>query len=100
CVRVHAVLGAHGEPLEVPGTHEGLPGVGLGELAVVAQRLRGAGELGDGGDVGEEHAAGDEHVRRGLHALPGGEHVQDHTVHRGGAEGGGDVLEVADGEVP
>src|SRR5699024_2503776 len=50
-VCVHAVLGAYGEPLQVPGAHERLPGVGLGELPMVAQRLGGPGELGDRCDI-------------------------------------------------
>ena len=42
----HAVLGADGEALEVPAADDGLPGLRLGEAAVVPDRLGHPGELG------------------------------------------------------
>ena len=95
-MRHHAVVGAHGESVDVPGAHHGLPGLGLGEQAAVSQGLHGAGELGDGGHVGQEESARGQGLGSGLDVLPGGEHVQDHPVDAAGFHPGGDDV----GEVP
>ena len=100
-MRHHAVVGAHGEPVDVPGAHHGLPGLRLGEQAAVTQGLHGAGELGDGGHVGQEEPARGQGLGGGLDVLPGGEHVQDHPVDAAGFHlGGNDVGEVSGAQLP
>jgi hypothetical protein len=47
---------------------------------VCADRLHEARQLGRGGDVGAQDPAGPECPRRGVEAVPGGEHVEDDPV--------------------
>jgi hypothetical protein len=77
---VHPVLGPDGQPLEVPVADDGLPGVRLGEAAVVAHRLGDPGQLGGGRDVADEHPARQQRVGDDAEALPGREHVEHDTI--------------------
>ncbi len=98
---VHAVDRTDGEPLEVPVALDRLPGVGLGEAAVLLGALGDAGQLGGGGDVADQQAAGHERVGDGLEALPGRKHVEDHAVDRAGrADLGQGLGQVADRHGP
>ena len=100
-MRHHAVVWAHGQPVDVPGAHHGLPGLGLGEQPAVTQGLHGARELGDGGDVGQEEPARGQGRGGGLDVLPGREHVQDHPVDAARFHPDGDDLgEVAGAQLP
>ncbi len=98
---VHAVLGTHGQPLQVPAAHERLPGLRLGVAAVGTRGLGESRELGGRGDITDEDPAGRERVGDDVEALPGGEHVEDDPVDR--AVGHGErqrADEVADRDGP
>ena len=97
-VALHAVVGAHREPDDVPGPHQALPGLGLGPALLLAQVLHQPGELRRGGDVADEHAAGHERLRDGVELLPRRQHVQHHPV-----DGLGDAvvgMDVGDAQGP
>ena len=97
----HAVVGAHGQAVDVPGAHHRLPGFGLGEHPRVAQGLDSAGELGRRGGVDDQYPTGDEYARRFDDVLPGGEHVQHDAVDVGvGNASGGDVGEITGAQLP
>ena len=79
-VRDHAVVGPHGEALDVPAADHRLARVGLGEQPGAADVLRDAAELRRRGDVAEHDSAGGERVGDDVDALPRSEHVEDDPV--------------------
>ena len=79
-MRHHPVVGPDGEPLQMPGSHEGLRGGRLREQSACPQFFDESGKLGGRGDVGEDDAAGPERAGRRLNEVPRGQHVQDDVV--------------------
>ena len=77
---VHLVLRADGEALDVPAADQRLPRLGLGEAAVLPERLDEAAQLGRRRDVRADQPARHERVRDRRQALPRREHVEDDPV--------------------
>ena len=76
----HAVLGAHGEAVEVPLAAHILPGNRVGETLRGTQILNETRHLGHGRDVAHEHAARNQRMGDGIDVLPRREHVEHDPV--------------------
>ena len=76
----HAVIGAYRKALHMPRADDRLARGRLGESPVVTESLDDGRELGGGGHVAAEDASWAQHPADGVHALPGGEHVENGTI--------------------